>query len=301
MLIGSQTVTAEPVTFPPFVCNRLSCWLRRMVLLAAAAAVYAFQLGVAAPPAHAACEENGVFWSMLDPVGDRAIAWGAFQEITLSSQTLKCVTREGTPDGLAGTGHTSRILLGGNSGNWFEAGHMNKICANGNPCQRAFISWKLAGVPGFQIESSVSCLNPGTRHGWLVQREAAQGAWHGWLDCYADGDFETDLGPSDLLGYNDGFAEGEGFERGFEGNGAHLEGPMREDHSNMQWLYPNFLGWRAANGLRCRADDSYRWDGRQTTPTSMTFVEVTRPPGCGGSTSAAVPVPARAARSHSSR
>lgn len=240
------------------------------VLVSLAAA----SLGVAVNDASAACEENGVFWSMKDGSGQRATAWGARQEITLNQQTLKCVTAGGDP----GTGQTSRILLGGQTGNWVEAGHLTKICSGGSNCNRAFWEYKVAGTPGFQQQFSFGCLNPNTRHTWEVIRESAGGTWSGWLACYTTS--WNYLGTSPNLGYNQGFAEGEGFERGFVGDDWSLEGPMQEAHSNMQWWSTSWASLNNANGVLCRADDSYRWDGSQTSATSMTFIENHRGPGC---------------------
>src|SRR5581483_8752067 len=149
---------------------------RHMTRLTAVGAVICAMLAASisfgASPARAAtCEENGVFWSMKDSSGARATAWGAVQEITLNSQTLKCVVAGGD----AGTGHTSRILLGGVAGNWVEAGAMQKICSSGSYCQRAFFEWNIAGVPGHQTQFAFGCLNPGTRHPWEVIRESAGG------------------------------------------------------------------------------------------------------------------------------
>ena len=247
---------------------------RALLALCVASAAAVVYLGPAAADANASCEENGVFWSMLNSSGQRATAWAAFNDITLSSQTLKCVTAGGD----AGTGHTSRILLGGQSGNWVESGHMNKICSGGSACQRAFWEWNIAGVPGHQDQFSFGCLNPGTRHTWEVIRESPGGTWSGWMACYTT--TWNYLGTSPNLGYNDGFAEGEGFERGNVGDGWTYEGPMQETHSNMRWEGPYWAGPYNANGLACRADDSYRWDGSQTSATSMTFVEVHRGVGC---------------------
>jgi hypothetical protein len=246
---------------------------RFLVPLVVFGALVVASLGPGAGVANA-CEENGVFWSMRDGTGARATAWGADNDITLNSQTLKCVTAGGD----AGTGHTSRILLGGNAGNWVEAGHMNKICSGGGACQRAFWEYNVAGTPGHQDQFSFGCLNPGTRHTWEVIRESAGGTYSGWLACYTT--TWNYLGTSPNLGYNSGFAEGEGFERGNVGDGWTYEGPMQETHSNMKWYGAFWAGPNNANGLLCRSDDSYRWDGSQTSLTSMTFVEVHRGVGC---------------------
>jgi len=252
-------------------------WPGRLIFALLSVAIYASSMAFAASPAYA-CEENGVFWSMRDATFAVPMAWGATQEITLSNQSLVCVVAGAD----AGTGHTSRILLGGQAGNYVEAGHMNKICASGNPCQRAFMSWTAAGVPAFKRELSFSCLNPGTRHAYMLQRENGGGTWVGWMSCYATYVNWTDLndGPTPNLGYNQGFPEGEGFERGFVGDGWQYEGPMKEDHLWMQWLEPMWAAWHWASGLVCRADDSYRWDGSQTGSMHMTLNEVHRGPGC---------------------
>ena len=118
--------------------------------------------------------------------GSRVLAFGARQQITLSSQTLKCVT---AADGQAGTGQTTRILLGGVSNNWVEVGALMQYCPSGSLCQKAFLDYAVVGTYNYQARSSYSCLNPGTRHTWSMERKASGGTWAGYLSCYTSQPF----------------------------------------------------------------------------------------------------------------
>ena len=54
---------------------------------------------------------------MTDASGDPVTAVGSSNDITLSLKTLTCVTAGIGDEGNAGTGHTARILLGGQINN----------------------------------------------------------------------------------------------------------------------------------------------------------------------------------------
>ena len=222
-------------------------------------------------PARAAlCPERGIFWHMTDAAGDPVTAYGAWNDITLSQKTLTCVTAGIGDEGNSGTGHTARILLGGQINNWVEVGVMELICGNGNKCQRAFFSYGLVGAQGFQTRHAFGCLNPGTRHTWTVERGIGTTDWFGYLRCYTTGSWAVVDSATDVL-FQNGFAEGEGFERGLDSTWPQWqdEGVMSETHSNLQWQAAVNGPWQPSQGVQCRRDNSYRWDGRQLSPMSF--------------------------------
>jgi hypothetical protein len=213
--------------------------------------------------------------------GAHIMAWGSRQEITLSQQTLKCVTAASTNDGAqAGTGQTTRILLGGQTNNWVEVGHLSQYCTDGAQCQRAFFEYATASVPGHHKRVAQGCLNPGTRHTWTITRKASGGTWAGYLSCYtSQPPVQIDV-TSPNLGYNLGFPEGEGFERGFSDTNWADEGPMAETHSVMQYQDAFEGPWLTPTGVGCRRDTSLRWDGSALSGSSFTIIENHRPAGC---------------------
>lgn len=198
-------------------------------------------------------------------------------QITLSSQTLKCVT---AADGQAGTGQTSRILLGGQANNWVEVGALTQYCPSGSQCNRAFFEYAVVGTYNYQQRYAFSCLNPGTRHTWSIERKQLGGTWAGYLSCYTSQPFVQVDSTTPNLGYNTGFAEGEGFERGFSNTYWGDEAPMAETHSVMQYQNAYQGAWLASGDLSCRLDDSLRWDGSWLASDSFQIVENHRGTGC---------------------
>ncbi len=243
----------------------------------AAMAASVIAVGPAVGTARAAtCPEDGIFWSMLSG-GTRVLAFGSRQQITLSSQTLKCVT---AADGQAGTGQTSRILLGGQANNWVEVGALTQYCPSGSQCNRAFFEYAVVGTYNYQQRYAFSCLNPGTRHTWSIERKQLGGTWAGYLSCYTSQPFVQVDSTTPNLGYNTGFAEGEGFERGFSNTYWGDEAPMAETHSVMQYQNAYQGAWLASGDLSCRLDDSLRWDGSWLASDSFQIVENHRGTGC---------------------
>lgn len=227
--------------------------IKRLVppLVVTLAAMAAF-LGPGASQAFA-CTEYGVFWKMST---GGAWAYGARNDISLKDHTLYCVPSTGE----AGSGQTSRVLLGGQSGNYIEAGYQETYC--GGHCWNAFVEKKINNMGPAPWKGTFSCLAPVSTQQWQVNNVAGTTSFDSWLNCYDGAGFRK-LTSYDGYPYSNGYAEGEGFHRDSTG--------MDEIHSNLQWKNVNSV-WSSSSGVTCRLDTDPSWNGQGVSATRFDVV-----------------------------
>lgn len=225
-------------------------WIPLIAALAAAAAI----LPGAGVSSALACTEYGVFWKMST---SGQSAYGAINQITLNGHPISCVA-----DGTAASGHTSRVLFNGISGNYFEAGYKLYPCG-GNQCFRAFVEWALGGSGGqWNGTAGWPCLSPGTSQYWRVQpKSGSPSIYEGYVNCGSGLIFLEDFS---VAPYTSGFAEGEGFRR--------APNAMNETHQALQWRNSSG-GWNYSSGVSCRLDNDPTWNGKGISTTRFDLVQ----------------------------
>jgi hypothetical protein len=210
--------------------------------------------------------EYGVFMGMTNSSGGVITnSIGAINNITLHDHMLGC----------GGTGQTTRILLGGQPGNWAEVGWKEKFCGSSH-CFVVFTESQYtdsSGTHPHHVELTsyngvdfTHCLVSGSTLVFKILMNG-NGTATGYINCL-DGTGPHAAGPNIPTGqYNSGNPEGEEFRH--QGDG------IKETHSGLQ--YRDSAGaWHYSGGVyqRHTSQDDPCWAGEQLSATSFDLKQI---------------------------
>lgn len=187
-----------------------------------------------------------------------------------------------------GTGQTARVLGNNHFDDWVEAGYREKPAPCQHPqdyfdptsvhCFDFFTEWGLDGTHHDQQRypgDPIPCARPDGRLVTFRIELPIPWFWRGLYDC-RDGQgwhvMNVNPGPNgEVPPFNQGSAQGEGFERNTQGYAHPAQTSMAgETHSSLQYMDASNT-WQSASSVQCQYDDDWWWDGVSGTGPSWSF------------------------------
>jgi len=229
---------------------------RLLIALPVACAAAAVVGLSAAPAAEAACStEYGVFWKMS--TGTYGLAYGARNEIEVKQHSIDSSCASGSYP----VAETSHLRLGGNDGDWVEAGYEEDGSAT--PRYVAFAEWGLNYTTKSFNTRSYACLSAPSYERWEPVNAAGTYNWNTWLDC-EDGAGWRLLFQYSSTGFARGIPMGEGSRYG-DNSG------ITAVHQNLQWQDATNT-WNYASGVSCYSDNDPTYSGSGVTASRFDIV-----------------------------
>jgi len=192
-------------------------------------------------------------------------------------------------------------LRGATEGIYTEFGAVQALYCGVGPCWGFFFNYKKPPInyPKFisfetvRLQFRLPCSSLLGKHSYKIQREASR--WVGYFSCEPDANPAGGLWDPQLnrmnwvpvhsyadSGPDVGWPDVEAFEQGFAFNPSRVHvdrrwlygGEMAAPHANFRWRERTDGGWSSVRYAECRKDDSYRWNGRESTTTPPITVQI---------------------------